>query len=213
MKKVPPTPRSVYVFLLIVSVALCLLSFMLFPFPGILFFLVGVFLVVGSLSCLFPGVFSRNSPSPPAPPASSSPSSPVPSAPSVSSDNFRPTPDGYLPNGDPFYFDDYDVVKTIRTKVVGVTYRNSDGSSRQENIACCSPGDPLELDYFSYRGSPAFSVSDGSGNQLGNLSAEIARVIFDLPPDLITYASVKQITGGDSSNYGCNIEILVLRKK
>ena len=148
MKKAPPAPRSAYVFVLIVSVALCLLSFMLFPFPGILFFLVGVFLVVGSLSCLFPGVFSRNSPSPPAPPASS-PSSPVPSTPSVSSDNFRPIPDGYLPNGDPFYFDDYDVVKTIRTKVVGVTYRNSDGSSRQENIACCSPGDPLELDYFS----------------------------------------------------------------
>lgn len=212
MKKASPPPRSAYVFLLFVSAALCLVSLMLFPFPGIPLFLIGVFFVIGSLSCLFPGVFSRNSPSSSAPP-DSSPSSPAPFTPSVSSGSFHAIPDGYLPNGDPFYFDDYDVVKTIRTKVVGVTHRNSDGSSRQENIACCSPGDQLELDYFSYHGSPAFSVLDGSGNQIGNLSAEIARVIFDLPPDFITYVSVKQITGGDSLNYGCNIEILVLRKK
>lgn len=208
----PPTRMS-YLFFIIFLILMALVSLALPLLIRIIIMPVCGYLIIGCLLNLFPGLVKS------APPAPQDKPAPAPDAPATldaapdADLPSMPVPDGYLSNGDPFYFDDYNVVKTIRTKVVGVTYRNSDGSSRQENIACCSPGDPLELDYFSYRGSPAFSVSDGSGNQLGNLSAEIAHAIFDLPPDLITYASVKQITGGDSSNYGCNIEILVLRKK
>lgn len=106
----------------------------------------------------------------------------------------------------------HECFKEIHTKVVGVTFRNGDGSSRQEILSTyCFDGDQLELRPFTYKGAPAYAVFDG-GEQIGNISAELAQTIHDQSPDAIR-AEITEITGGDGLNYGCNILIQLYRNK
>ena len=48
-------------------------------------------------------------------------------------------------------------VKHFFTKVVGVTHRNSDGSSRQTIIGQCAPGEQLQLHHDEKNGSSGIS--------------------------------------------------------
>lgn len=95
---------------------------------------------------------------------------------------------------------------SIRTKVVGVTFQNDDGTDRQELLALVSPGDALDLEPYKYNGSPAMKVVHAVGC-IGNLKAELAADLCK--NEYIAYtAEVLEVTGGeDGKTYGCNIEI------
>lgn len=110
------------------------------------------------------------------------------------------------------FLSSHDLVKTIHTKVVGVTFQNDDGSDRQDILAGCIPGDQLELRPFVYKGLPAYAVFDG-GEQIGNIPAETAQVIHDQGDGLVIRAEIMEITGGDGLKYGCNIVVHLYRHK
>lgn len=65
----------------------------------------------------------------------------------------------------------------ITTKVVGVTYPNDDGSSRQTIISKLTVGQELFAKEFNYKDAPAISINNISGESLGFLSKELAREI------------------------------------
>lgn len=71
----------------------------------------------------------------------------------------------------------YKDCKNIHTKIVGVTFKNSDGSSRQDYLCYLNHGEELFLKEYSYKGNPAFYVCNKHGKCLGNLPAEIAEKI------------------------------------
>lgn len=104
------------------------------------------------------------------------------------------------------------LVDTIFTKVVGVTYKNDDGSPRQRILASCHIGDEIALRPFTYRGAPAYAVWSPHG-QIGNLSADLARDIDANFGDCIVQCTIATITGGtDGLYYGCNLIIKIYKE-
>lgn len=111
------------------------------------------------------------------------------------------------------FLDENELVRTIYTKVAGVTYRNSDGSSRQENLSYCISGGNVEFEHFTYQGAPAYSVSCG-GLQIGNLPADLARDLYELDDSYTFVGEIDEVTGGDDGlKYGCNLRIELYRQK
>jgi hypothetical protein len=102
---------------------------------------------------------------------------------------------------------------SIYSKVVGVSFNNNDGTSRQENIKkYLSVGDELHIKGYNYNGNPAIALlaKEGKMNtQVGNLSAELVEDIMELPEDMEILIVVKNITGGTpfKPTIGVNIEI------
>ncbi len=111
------------------------------------------------------------------------------------------------------FLDKNEVVREIHTKVVGVTFRNSDGSSRQKALADICPGEAVVFEYFDYHGEPAYSFTC-LGKQIGNLPADLARDLYALPDTYTFVGEAYAITGGDDgTNYGCNLLITLYREK
>lgn len=103
------------------------------------------------------------------------------------------------------------ILNSYDVKVVGVTYDNDDGSSRQEILSRTDRCDPLFIDYFEYCGSPAYSVNNLDGETIGNLPKELSAEIYKKYPDSSLDARVVEILGGDDGlKYGCMIHIDVL---
>jgi len=71
----------------------------------------------------------------------------------------------------------YKDCKNIHTKIVGVTFKNDDGSSRQNYLCRLRNGEELFLKEYIYEESPAFHVCNKNGKCLGNLAEDIARKI------------------------------------
>ena len=111
------------------------------------------------------------------------------------------------------FLDQNKLVRTIHTKVAGVTFRNSDGSSRQENLSYCIGGGPIEFEHFTYKGAPAYAVFCG-GLQIGNLPADLARDLYELDDSYTFFGEIDEVTGGDDGlKYGCNLQIELYREK
>ncbi len=111
------------------------------------------------------------------------------------------------------FLDENELVRTIHTKVAGVTYRNSDGSSRQEHLSYCFGGESVEFEHFTYQGAPAYSVHCG-GLQIGNLPADLARDLYELGDNYTFVGEIDEVTGGDDDlKYGCNLRIELYRQK
>lgn len=97
----------------------------------------------------------------------------------------------------------------IKTKIVGVTYKNEDGSRRQEIIADLMPSESLKLvDMGTPEHPEAIGVFDLADQQCGFLSKSLALDFrsHNLPFESFS-VKVLDITGGDGRSYGCNIEI------
>lgn len=106
-----------------------------------------------------------------------------------------------------------ELVRTFYTKVAGVTFRNNDGSSRQENLSYCISGGDVTFEHYTYKGEPAYAVYCG-GLQIGNLPADIARDLYDLPDTYTFFGEISEVTGGeDGLKYGCNLQIELYREK
>jgi HIRAN domain len=99
------------------------------------------------------------------------------------------------------------------TKVVGVTFDNDDGSSRQSLIPRCDLLERLQLDHDedSPHDPNAVRVLRQSGEQLGHLRRRLAAEVVAKTAKGYRYGVfVKDITGGGRGrNYGMNLLILV----
>ena len=103
------------------------------------------------------------------------------------------------------------LVRSFHTRVVGVTYDNDDGSSRQEALSCCLRGEPVGFYWHDFRGSPACAVISDHG-QIGYLSADLAEdLYYDYQDDRFSLvAHISDITGGyDGYSYGCNLLVSI----
>ncbi|MCI8409803.1 MAG: TM2 domain-containing protein [Lachnospiraceae bacterium] len=112
------------------------------------------------------------------------------------------------------------VIDTIHTKVVGVSFECDHGTfdDRQEAIEALSyrrKKNALALQYFEYKGEPAFYVVMNSDNtDIGCLKANLSSELTRKYSDCTFVISDYEITGGeDRRKFGCNITIQVLRSK
>lgn len=102
------------------------------------------------------------------------------------------------------------LIRTIETRVVGVSHKNDDGSSRQQIISELYEGQDASIEYYEYKGEPAFAVLDSFGNQIGNLSRDLAADIYRKYNGCNFIASILHITGDETTKYlGCVVSIEV----
>ena len=108
------------------------------------------------------------------------------------------------------FIQEHTLLDEFYTKVVGVTYPNHDGSSRQSILAKCRKGDYIILESFHYQGEPAYAVFTEHG-QIGNLSSSLAKNLeIEYRDDIIFSSTISEVTGGhDGLNFGCNIRIRI----
>lgn len=104
------------------------------------------------------------------------------------------------------------VIDQFSVKVKGVTYRNDDGTSRQEILSCCYSGQRVGFRRYTYNGSPAFAVVTDYG-EIGNLPREIAENLdYAYGPNAYISGTIGEMIGGyDGLNYGCVLDICICR--
>ena len=105
-----------------------------------------------------------------------------------------------------------DAPRHLLTKVVGVTDPNADGSSRQEVLALCSPGEKLDLVHDA--GNPkhpgTIEVRRTTGEQLGYLNDTLAdEVAARQARGWRAAGYLVDITGEDGNMLGANILIVI----
>lgn len=102
------------------------------------------------------------------------------------------------------------VVRDFNTKVVGVTFGNDNGTSRQAIIKTLKHGDVLVAKPVPTPEYPdAIGVFTKRGKQIGHLSASVAAEISRDYPNNPIKVTVNNITGGGDHNYGCNINVVI----
>jgi len=77
-------------------------------------------------------------------------------------------------------------VSELRFKIVGVSYKNEDGSSRQENIEKYAKVDePVSLKFYTYEGALACAVyiGDDTSKQVGHLPKAQVQTLFTVATD------------------------------
>lgn len=108
------------------------------------------------------------------------------------------------------FYRKHQLMETLHTKVVGVTYPNHEHVSRQALLPKCHNGDPVSIVFYRYCGEPAYFVVAKCG-EIGNLNKSLATKLYTkYGDDAIFWAEIEEITGGYSGlSYGCNILIHV----
>ncbi len=102
------------------------------------------------------------------------------------------------------------IIRDFNTKVVGVTFGNDDGTSRQEIIKSCKPGDDIIFKPVPTEEYPdAIGVFNKRGQQLGHIGAELAAELKEKYANNPMSVTVNNITGGGDKNYGCNLHIVI----
>lgn len=102
------------------------------------------------------------------------------------------------------------VARDFNTKVVGVTFGNDDGSSRQEYIKRMKTGDDIIFKSMATKEHPeAIGVFNKNGQQLGYLNAELASEIKEKYPINPMSVTVSGVTGGGDKTFGCNLHIII----
>ncbi len=105
------------------------------------------------------------------------------------------------------------MARSFYSKIVGVTYKNADGSDRQKLIKRCQVGEALFLlrDEENQHDSNAVAVCRKSGEQLGHLSREVAvDVAAHIESGGIAIAEIIDLTGGglfSGKSRGVNIRV------
>lgn len=107
-------------------------------------------------------------------------------------------------------------VRHFYTKVAGVTYRNDDGSDRQEILSTCSLLQSLRMEHEDNNPHDpnAVRVCTEDGRQIGHLFRDVASDVWWRMQHGFTYAAISaNITGGTKANpqLGMNILLLVGR--
>ena len=101
--------------------------------------------------------------------------------------------------------------ESFYTKIVGVTYPNDDGTSKQKILAKCRIGENLILKHTPIpEDDNAVKVLRKNGDQIGWLSSAVAREISALlDQGCRVDAVISDLTGGtkDKPTRGCNINV------
>jgi len=101
-----------------------------------------------------------------------------------------------------------DKIRTIDAKVVGITFKNNDGTDRQEILSYVCTGDPVTIKYYEFRGEPAYSVNTEDGDQIGNLSKELAADICMKYKECAFDAHISDMYDfDDGAKTGCRVSI------
>ncbi len=105
-------------------------------------------------------------------------------------------------------------VRRFTTRVAGVSYKNPDGTERQEILQNLDPGDIASLvrEPDNPHGSDAIAVIDPRYGQLGYIPGHIAHRLADqLDGGKTGFARIVEITGGtrDKPHRGCAVEVLL----
>lgn len=105
------------------------------------------------------------------------------------------------------------IERVINTKIVGVTRKNEDGTSRQELIAECYEGEELflEREPDNEHDPNAISVWNEYGEQLGYINKSLASELAPkMDKGMRIACFVTAVTGGDDDkSYGCNIKLIL----
>jgi hypothetical protein len=100
---------------------------------------------------------------------------------------------------------------TFPTKIAGVTFRNKDGTKRQDLIKQLNPDEPLILkrEPDNPYGDTAIAIYNSSGQQLGYIPSGDYLLAKHMDMGDKVSAKVLEVTGGFSykKNYGCNIQV------
>ncbi len=104
--------------------------------------------------------------------------------------------------------------RRFNTRVAGVSYKNPDGTERQEILLRLDPGDIAGLvrEPDNPHGSDAIAVVDPHYGQLGYIPGHIAtRLADELDSGKTGFARIVEITGGtgDKPHLGCAVEVLL----
>lgn len=100
------------------------------------------------------------------------------------------------------------LLKTIDAKVVGITFKNENGIDRQEILSFVCNGDPVVIEYYEYKGEPAYSVSTEDGDQIGNLAKELAADIRRKYGECAFDAHISELYDFDDfSKIGCRVNM------
>lgn len=110
---------------------------------------------------------------------------------------------------DPEGYANKNSLRCIHSKVVGVTFNNDDGTSRQKNIANIKENDELKLIPYEYNpGEEALGVFHNN-KQIGNVNADLCYEIIDKVRDNEIIIVIANPTGGNKKTYGCNFTIIM----
>jgi hypothetical protein len=99
----------------------------------------------------------------------------------------------------------------IKTKLIGVTYENKDGTNRQKLLQEMHGGERIILAYEANnpKSDRAIAAYDTAKRKLGYLNDDLSADLVDQIKELggAIYAKVSNITGGGRRHLGCAIEI------
>jgi HIRAN domain len=104
-------------------------------------------------------------------------------------------------------------VRHFHTKIVGVTYKNSDGTHRQKLISQCQAFETLDLDHEEDNAHDpnAVRVCRQNGQQLGYLNANLADEIVSKSKKGYRFVTViKAITGGQRRGMSFGVNLLIV---
>ena len=106
------------------------------------------------------------------------------------------------------------VLREFHTKVVGVTFNNDNGTSRQAILRGCRVGEDIIFKPVPTKEYPdAIGVFNARGQQLGHISAELAQELKTKYPTNPMKVVIAGLTGGESDkSYGCNLHITIYAK-
>ena len=99
-------------------------------------------------------------------------------------------------------------LRCIHSKVVGVSFKNEDGTSRQFNISKVKQNDELKLVPYEYEpGEEALGVFHNN-RQIGNISADLCYEMIEKVKNSDIVIVIATPTGGNGKTYGCNLTII-----
>jgi hypothetical protein len=102
----------------------------------------------------------------------------------------------------------------LRTRIAGVFFRNTDGSSRQEAIQRCQPFDRVVLrpEPENPYDANAMAIDSETGEQLGYLPAALAKEIRHAEQQGLWHrAFIREIFARDSRYDDLDVELVVIR--
>lgn len=107
------------------------------------------------------------------------------------------------------------VLRDFHTKVAGVTFKNDDGTSRQDIIRTLSVGSDVVFRPVEIKGHPeAIAVYSNTGKQIGFLNAYLAEEMRDRYAQNPMSVVISSISGGeDDKSLGCNLHIVIYEKQ
>ncbi len=107
------------------------------------------------------------------------------------------------------------IERDFHTKVVGVSFNNADGSSRQEAIKTCRSGEDIVLKPVPTKEYPdAIGVFSKAGKQIGFLNADLAHDLKYKYPTNPMSCAISDIHGGEENkNLGVNLHVIIYKKQ